>query len=199
MLRAVETTRTTGQPQVREGTRCAYFDVDLNHGITSFDSVPIFFITFVQAFTFDDWATAMYGLMAAFTPVVWVYFILMIMILNWSMTYRTESESVCNEIAYDMFYYEVENVDCKLDKHNDGRASARLSRPCDLRVVACLPPGNASGTEHFWRFGGISTVGRCLSASCCCLSISCSSSCSLRANDASLSICTAISLMSSMS
>ena len=33
-----------------------------------------------QAVSFDDWATPMYALMAAFSPLVWVYFILIVMV-----------------------------------------------------------------------------------------------------------------------
>ena len=37
-------------------------------------------IALVQAITFDDWATPMYALMASFSPLVWIYFILIIMV-----------------------------------------------------------------------------------------------------------------------
>ena len=68
--------------QCPEGSTCAYFDMDPNHGLTSFDSVAIFFITFFQSITCDFWATSMYSLMAAFSPLVWMYFVLIIMVVG---------------------------------------------------------------------------------------------------------------------
>ena len=62
------------------GTSCMYFDANPTHGINSFDSVAMVFIAFIQAVTFDDWAAPMYALMAAFSPLVWVYFVLIVMI-----------------------------------------------------------------------------------------------------------------------
>ena len=64
------------------GSSCAYFDKDPNDGLTSFDSVAIFFITFFQSITCDFWATSMYSLMAAFSPWVWIYFVLIIMVVD---------------------------------------------------------------------------------------------------------------------
>ena len=63
-----------------EGTRCMYFDANPNSGITSFDSVPMAAISFMQSISFDDWATPMYILMAAMSPYTWVYFVLIVMI-----------------------------------------------------------------------------------------------------------------------
>jgi hypothetical protein len=68
--------------QCPDGSSCAYFDKDPNDGLTSFDSVAIFFITFFQSITCDFWATSMYSLMAAFSPWVWMYFVLIIMVVG---------------------------------------------------------------------------------------------------------------------
>ena len=57
--------------QCPEGTTCMYFDANPSHGINSFDSVALIGIAFIQAITFDDWATPMYALMASFSPCVW--------------------------------------------------------------------------------------------------------------------------------
>ena len=62
------------------GTTCAYFDANPGGGLNSFDSVPLSFISFVQMVTFDDWATTMYYLMASFSPYVWIYFLLGLML-----------------------------------------------------------------------------------------------------------------------
>ena len=93
------------------GTSCKYFDENPSHGLNSFDSVALVAIVFIQAVTFDDWATPMYDhehdlmgsvspflcnllvscrpallsadrydLMAAFSPLVWIYFILIVMV-----------------------------------------------------------------------------------------------------------------------
>ena len=62
------------------GTSCAYFDANPNHGGTSFDSVGLVFISYMQMTTFDDWANPMYMLMAAMSEYVWVYFVLIVMI-----------------------------------------------------------------------------------------------------------------------
>ena len=62
------------------GTTCSYFDSNPNHGATSFDSVSIIFINYMQLTTFDDWANPMYALMDSFSPSVWVYFVLIVML-----------------------------------------------------------------------------------------------------------------------
>ena len=62
------------------GTTCAYFDSNPNHGMTSYDSVGMVFISYMQMTTFDDWANPMYDLMAAFSPNVWAYFVVITMV-----------------------------------------------------------------------------------------------------------------------
>ena len=59
---------------------CMYFDQTPNNGLVSFDSVPVAFISLMEAITFDDWATPMLALEASFSPQVWVYFVLMVII-----------------------------------------------------------------------------------------------------------------------
>ena len=60
------------------GTACARFRSNPSHGVNSFDSVGAAFIAFIQAITFDDWATPMYALMGSFSPYAWVYFLLVL-------------------------------------------------------------------------------------------------------------------------
>ena len=62
-----------------DGTTCSFFDSNL-YAISSFDSVGIAFIAFLQAVTFDDWAATMYALMSSFSPLAWVYFVLIVTI-----------------------------------------------------------------------------------------------------------------------
>lgn len=42
---------------------CAYFDVNVNGGITSFDSIDYAFIAILQTLTFDGWTTSMFALL----------------------------------------------------------------------------------------------------------------------------------------
>lgn len=63
-----------------DGTTCSYFDANPSHGVSSFDSVALVFISFIQAVTFDDWATPMYALMASFSPFVWIYFVVVVVL-----------------------------------------------------------------------------------------------------------------------
>ena len=95
--------------QCPPGTSCAYFDVNPGHGITSFDSVGFVFLSYIQAVTFDDWATSMYALMDAFSELVWVYFILIIMVAGFFvvnlflavifMEYGEAQEALKDELA----------------------------------------------------------------------------------------------------
>ena len=62
------------------GSTCEYFEANPLHGISSFDSIGLVSIAFVQAITFDEWATPMYALMAAVSPYACVYFSLIVMI-----------------------------------------------------------------------------------------------------------------------
>lgn len=62
------------------GTTCKYFRDNPSHGVNSFDSVPMVFIIFIQAVTFDDWATPMYDVMASFSPYAWIYFIMAVVL-----------------------------------------------------------------------------------------------------------------------
>ena len=62
------------------GTSCSYFDSNPAHGMTSFDSVGVNLIIFMQMTTFDDWASPMYLLMEAVSPQVSIYFVLIVMI-----------------------------------------------------------------------------------------------------------------------
>ena len=63
-----------------EGSSCMYFASNPNHGIQSFDSVLLTFITLVQATSFDDWAEPMYALMTTVSPFVWIYFVLTVLV-----------------------------------------------------------------------------------------------------------------------
>ena len=62
------------------GTECSFFNANPNFGTTAFDSVALTFIVLAQGTTFDDWAEPMYQLMVAFSPHVWVYFVLIVLI-----------------------------------------------------------------------------------------------------------------------
>lgn len=62
------------------GSTCEYFEANPMHGISSFDSIGLVVIAFIQAITFDEWAEPMYGLMAAFSPYACVYFSLIVII-----------------------------------------------------------------------------------------------------------------------
>ena len=72
---------------------CQYFDSNPNHNINSFDSVAMVFIAFIQAVTFDDWATGMYALMSAFSPYVWIYYILIVMVAGLFVVNRRDSDA----------------------------------------------------------------------------------------------------------
>ncbi len=63
-----------------EGTTCQFFTANPNNGATSFDSVGLAFIVLAQGTTFDDWAECMYQLMIVFSPHVWIYFALVVLI-----------------------------------------------------------------------------------------------------------------------
>ena len=63
-------------------TRCAYFEYDVNFGLTSFDSVGLAFISLLQSITFDTWTEAMYGLSEAFSPAAAVAFFLLMVALG---------------------------------------------------------------------------------------------------------------------
>ena len=67
------------------GTRCAFFDSNPN-SFTSFDSVPLAFISLVMTSTFDEWAEPMYSLMASFSPYVWIYFALVVLLGGFFVT-----------------------------------------------------------------------------------------------------------------
>ena len=62
------------------GQTCAYFDEAPSHGLMSFDSVGVAFISLLQAITFDDWTVAMYALMESLSPYVVVYFLLIVVL-----------------------------------------------------------------------------------------------------------------------
>lgn len=62
------------------GEACMYFPNNPNDGLISFDDIGGAFIILMQAITFDDWATSMFALMAAMSPYVAIYFIIIIMI-----------------------------------------------------------------------------------------------------------------------
>ena len=66
--------------QCHDGSTCAYFVTNPNKGLQSYDSVPYAFVSLVQATTFDDWAEAMYALMTGFSPLVWVFFVLVVLV-----------------------------------------------------------------------------------------------------------------------
>ena len=68
------------EPQCPSGHTCSYFDRNPMHDLMSFDNVPVAFISLLQAITFDDWTVAMYALMDAMSPWVFVYFVLIVML-----------------------------------------------------------------------------------------------------------------------
>ena len=60
------------------GSTCMYFDRNPGGNLLSFDNVAVAFVVLLQAITFDDWCTGMYALMDAFSPMVWIYFVLIV-------------------------------------------------------------------------------------------------------------------------
>ena len=62
------------------GSTCSYFVANPYHDVTSFDSVALTLIILMQGTTFDEWASPMYALMASFSPFVWVYFVLFVLV-----------------------------------------------------------------------------------------------------------------------
>ena len=62
--------------QCGAGEHCMYFDANPQDGLVSFDSVLMSLVVLLQAVTFDDWATSMYLLERAFSPYVWIFFVL---------------------------------------------------------------------------------------------------------------------------
>ena len=58
------------------GTTCSYFDQNINYNLQGFDDIGKAFLLILQCTTFDTWTDAMYALMDAFSPYVWVYFVL---------------------------------------------------------------------------------------------------------------------------
>jgi len=60
----------------KAGSTCSYFDVNVNHGLMGFDDIGKAFLLILQVTTFDTWTDAMYALMDSFSPLVFIYFVL---------------------------------------------------------------------------------------------------------------------------
>ena len=70
-----------GTPQCSGGAVCIHYPIYVNPSRTSsFDSIASAFITLAQSTTLDQWAPPMYGLMASFSPYVWCYFFLVVLV-----------------------------------------------------------------------------------------------------------------------
>lgn len=68
-----------------EGSTCKFFTANPNHGVSSFDSIGLAFIMLAQGTTFDDWAESMYQLMIVYSPFVWIYFALVVLICGFCL------------------------------------------------------------------------------------------------------------------
>jgi hypothetical protein len=70
-----------GAPRCSGAATCLrYPDSSTSSGGSTFDSIGATIITLIQATTFDRWAPPMYGLMASFSPYVWTYFFLIVLV-----------------------------------------------------------------------------------------------------------------------
>ena len=66
-----------------DGSRCAYFDENLHHGVTSFDNFGWTTVIILQAITFDAWTISMYGLEAVLSsPFAAIFFYLPIVFIG---------------------------------------------------------------------------------------------------------------------
>ena len=61
-----------------DGSRCAYFDENANHGALSFDNTAWAAVVILQTITFDTWWEPMYALMEAVSPFAFIYFLLIV-------------------------------------------------------------------------------------------------------------------------
>ena len=62
------------------GTTCHYFEDNLGEGPADFDDIGAASIAILQCASFDAWTTGMYVLMAQYSAVVWVYYVLIVCI-----------------------------------------------------------------------------------------------------------------------
>ena len=63
-----------------DGATCQYFDENINSDLMGFDNIALSCLLILQTVTFDTWTDAMYALMDSFSPLVVVYFILIVML-----------------------------------------------------------------------------------------------------------------------
>jgi hypothetical protein len=131
-------------PQCDEGQRCMYFDHNPQHDLMSFDHSGVAFVALLQAITFDDWTVAMYALMRAMSPWVFVYFVA-IVILGGFFVINLFLAVIFEETLEAQLRDQIMAEAPKVSRATTAPSRARARRRCPAAIACCVSVADACG------------------------------------------------------